>query len=489
MGILENFLLVLLAPLFGAVFIFFLAGKFGRTTIGVLAFAISSLTFLSSLAIFLRTPVVKTITIVAPWVNVLGLTFSFYFDVLTMTVLLISTFVTSVALLYSIGYFKDQNDFSAGSFYSLVLLFLTGIIGVFVSANLILFYLFWELMLLPTFAITAYFGEDKERSGAIAIKYFIFTHIGAVLILAASLLLYAAAGTADFMSLKSVLPLIDLSLVRVAVFMFIVGFGLKMAIFPLHSWLPDTYTNAPTPATVIMASVMMNASIYGFIRFFFTILPRDSVSPFIPLILVLAVISQYYGAILAMVEKNIKRMIAYSSISQMGYVLFGIGTLTFLGVSGATFHIINHTIIKALLFMTVGAVFMAVKKYDTDDLGGLMPLIPMVALTGSAGALAIAGVPLFGAFQSEWMIFAGGFRTAYPVIAGFAVAGALFTAAYSLRFIAAIFFGEQKLPQVNKIPAAMIFSMSVLALSSLLIGVCPWFFSKAVQIAVKLLGV
>lgn len=489
MDILTIFLIMVLVPLLGSVLFYLFAGRFNTKTCGLLAFSMTFITFLTSLMLALKEPVVKTISIIAPWINVLGITISFYCDMLTMIVLVTSTFVASAAVLYSVGYFKGRSDLDARSFYSLILLFLAGLIGVLVSGNLILFYLFWEMMLLPTFALIAYFGEDKARSAAIALNYFIFTHIGAVLILFSFLLMFALTGTSDMMSLRSILPTVDPGLVKAAALILMIGLGLKMAIFPLHSWLPDAYEMAPTPVTVIMASVMMNASIYGFLRFFFTVLPRGSITPFILLMLSLAVISQFYGAIMALVQKNIKRMIAYSSISQMGYVLFGIGSLSFLGASGAAFHIINHTVIKALLFMTVGAVFIATKKYDTEKLGGLTASLPLVALFGAAGALAISGVPLFGAFQSEWLIFAGGFKTAYPVLASFAVAGALFTAAYALRFIAEIFFGSRSDVQVGKVPSAMVLSMSLLAFLTLLIGVYPWYFAKAVQIAIKVLGV
>jgi len=492
MGVLENFLLILLTPLLGAAFLFLFTGKLGKNAVGITAFGLAAAAFLASLGLALRLPVIKTISIIAPWINVLGVTFSFYYDTLTAVSILISTFITAVALIYAVGYFRDRQDFNASGFYSLIMLFLAGIIGVFVSSNLILFYFFWELMLLPTFAIVAYFGENRARSGVLAIKYFIFTHIGAVLILFASLLIYAMTGTADMSVLKAVLGVSDPFMVKAASVMLILGFGIKLAVVPFHSWLPDTYENAPTPATVIMASVMMNASIYGLVRFFFTVLPREAVTPFILPVMVFAVISQFYGAILALVQKNIKRMIAYSSISQMGYVLFGIGTLTYLGVSGAVFHMVNHTIIKALLFMTVGAVYLSSKSYDTDELGGLTAYLPLVALTGTVGALAVSGIPLFGAFQSEWLIFAGGFRTPYTVLSVLAVAGALFTAAYALKFVADVFFGARKnigSRSAAPVPRAMVFSMSVLASFTLLIGIYPWFFSKAVHIAVRMLGV
>ena len=482
-----SILWILAIPLMGSALLFFGARRLSLNVSGTIALLFSSATFALAVKNILSGLTPTRISL--PWISDLGIKLSFYFDPLTAILLLVITSITTLAVLYSIGYFKKSGSFNAPAFYSLTLLFLSGMIGVVISSDLILFYFFWELMLLPSYAFVAYFGEDKARSSAIAIKYFIFTHIGAVLILAAILILFSATGSADIMQIRTTVTKLDPVLLKAVTAMFIIGFAVKMAIFPLHSWLPETYSNAPIPATILLSSVMINAPIYGFLRFFFTLLPRQSVMPFMLFMLTFALISQFYGAILAMSERNIKKIIAYSSVSQLGYVLFGIASFNALGERGAVFHIINHGIIKALLFMGVGAVIFATGKLSVENLGGLTAKLPFTALVSAVGALAIAGVPLFCAFQSEWLIFAGGLSGKYPVLAAIAVAGATFTAAYALLFLSRVFFGEAKQAAVKNIPFSMGIPMGLLALATLIIGICPWFFSKLVENAVKMLGV
>ena len=484
---------VLCVPLAGSVLLYIFGKRFTAMTAGIIALIFSCVgTVLSAMLVMGSAFGRPVLVLVMPdWIllNLYKVNLTLFCDGLSSLVLLVTYAVSSVAILYSIGYFKEQEDFDARSFYSLVLLFMAGVIGVVISGNLFLFYVFWEMMLLPSYGFVAYFGEDKERSKAIAMRYFIYTHVGAVLILLGILILFAKTGQSDIVVLQRAVFSMDPNLLKAVALLFIVGLSVKMAIWPFHSWLPDTYANAPMPATILLSAVMMNAPIYAFIRFFFSLFPLQIISQFVLLILVFAIISQFYGAALAYVENNIKRIIAYSSISQMGYVLFGIGSLSLIGVTGATFHIINHAIIKALLFMNVGAIFLVSKTYDTGKLGGLAKKMPLLALTGTVGALAIAGVPLFGAFQSEWLIFAGGLKSAYPVLGAIAVIGVVFTAAYALRFVARVFFGEAVQVKENKIPVAMTVSMLILSISTLLIGVFPWYVGGFAQLAIRILGV
>ena len=480
--------LVLAIPAVGSILVFLLGRNRGFFSSGIWAAVFSFLTLAASVTLLFYPPLDKTVTISCAWINLVGIRGGIFCDALSLTAIVTSCSVAFFALIFALGYFKEDKEFNSKAFYSLVLLFLTGLIGVFLSSDLILFYLFWEMMLLPTFAFVAYFGEDKKRSFAIAVKYFIFTHIGAVLLLFAFLMLYAMTGTTDMLSIRVMLPALPMFTLKVVSLLLFFGFAVKLAIFPMHSWLPEAYMNAPYPAVVLMSAVMMNAGIYGIIRFLFGVMPRASVVPLTLLMLSLAVITQIYGAALAYVEKNIKKIIAYSSISQMGYVLFGIGTLTAAGLSGSVFHLVNHSIIKALLFMSAGSVFLAAKSNDTDKLGGLSKAIPFAGLLGATAALAIAGVPLFSAFQSEWLIFSGGFMSAYPWLAAISVLSVVFTAAYALRFVAVIFFGEKEPGSVCKISPAVYVPMVCLALATLLIGIFPGYISYFAHLAVKMLG-
>ncbi|MFA5097882.1 MAG: NADH-quinone oxidoreductase subunit M [Candidatus Margulisiibacteriota bacterium] len=481
--------LVLLFPFLGSVLIFLFGRDRGFFSSGVWACVFAFASMAAALLLLFFPPFDKTVSITGEWIKLVGIKGGFYCDGLSMMAAAVSSVVAFLAVIYSLGYFKNEKDFNSRAFYSLVMLFLAGLTGVFFSSDLILFYLFWEMMLLPTFAFVAYFGADKARSFAIAVKYFIFTHLGAVLLLFAFLMLFSLTGTTDMLSIKYMLPAVALFPLKIASLLLFFGFAVKLAVFPMHSWLPETYVNAPYPATVLMSAVMMNAGIYGLLRFLFGVMPRVSVEPYLLLMMSLAVISQLYGASLAYVEKNIKKLVAYSSISQMGYVLFGAATATALGISGAAFHLVNHSVIKALLFMTAGAVFFSAKNENTEQLGGLARALPFLALLGSVACLAISGVPLFGAFQSEWMIFAGGFMSAYPWLAALSVLGIVLTAAYALRFVAAVFFGEKE-PAAGERPGYLVYvPMVLLALATLLIGLFPGYVSSFVRLSIKMLGV
>ena len=481
--------LVLILPFAGSILIFLFGRDKGFFSSGTWAGVFSFAAMAAAVSLLFFPPMDKTVSITAEWIKLIGIRGGFYCDGLSMMAAAVSSVVAFLTVLYSLGYFKNEKGFNPRAFYSLVLLFLTGLNGVFFSSDLILFYLFWEMMLLPTFAFVAYFGADKERAFAIAVKYFIFTHLGAVLLLFAFLMLFAITGTTDILSIKYMLSAAPLFPLKIVALLLFFGFAVKLAVFPMHSWLPETYVNAPYPATILMSAVMMNAGIYGLIRFLFGVMPKASVEPYLLLMMVLAVISQLYGASLAYVEKNIKKLIAYSSISQMGYVLFGAATVTALGLSGAAFHLVNHSVIKALLFMTAGAVFLAAKNENTDQLGGLARSLPLLALLGSVACLAISGVPLFGAFQSEWMIFAGGFLSAYPWLAALSVTGIVLTAAYALRFVALVFFGEKQTSIADR-PGRLIYvPMALLALATLLIGLFPGYLSYFVRLSIRMLGV
>jgi NADH-quinone oxidoreductase subunit M len=332
---------------------------------------------------------------------------------------------------------------------------------------------------------------DGERKGAVAIKYFVFTHLGSLLVLVGLLVLYNATGNDSFSALRAGVTLAP-TLVRTVTVLFIIGFSVKMAVFPLHLWLPDAHTVAPMSVTIMLAAAMLSMGTYGILRFPFSLFSRAQMTPFGLPLMIAGVVSEIYGALMALAEQDVKRIIAYSSVSQMGYILFGLGTLTYNGVTGATLHVIYHAIVKALLFMCVGLVVHATGERRIDRLGGLstsgLPSMRLVAVCTAVGALAIAGTPPFCIFDSEWMIFAGGFDTPYLMLSALALLGSLLTVAYALWFFGRIFFGQYRLPQsgdmtpehghgstvpVSKLPIAMLVPTVVLALLALIEGLLP----------------
>jgi NADH-quinone oxidoreductase subunit M len=338
--------------------------------------------------------------------------------------------------------------------------------------NMFLFYVFWELMLVASCALIAMWG-DSERRGAIALKYFIFTHLGSLMVLVSLILLYNATGNDSFTALRAGVTLAP-GLVTTATVLFIVGFCVKMAVFPLHLWLPDAHTVAPMSVTIMLAAAMLSMGTYGILRFPLSIFAPAQIAPFAMPMMVAGIISELYGALMALAERDIKRIIAYSSVSQMGYILFGVGTLTYQGVAGATLHVIYHAIVKALLFMCAGLVVRATGRRDIGQLSGLGRDMPLVAVCTGVGALAIAGTPPFCIFDSEWMIFAGGFDTPYVGLTILALFGSLLTVAYALWFVGRLFFGHPPPGlTVDKLPWAMVAPTAFLAVLALVEGIYP----------------
>jgi NADH-quinone oxidoreductase subunit M len=307
----------------------------------------------------------------------------------------------------------------------------------------------------------------------VALKYFIFTHLGSLMVLVGLIVLYDATGSGSFSVLRAGVALAP-STVTMVIGLFLVGFCVKMAIFPLHLWLPDAHGVAPMPVTIMLAAAMLSMGTYGVLRFPMGVFNLDQMTPFAVPMMVAGIVSELYGALIALVEQDIKRIIAYSSVSQMGYILFGLGTLTYNGVAGATLHVIYHAIVKALLFMCVGLVIRASGRRRIGDLRGLGGSMPLTAVCTAVGALAIAGTPPFCIFNSEWMIFAGGFSTAHTGLSVLTIFGSLLTVAYALQFVGRIFFGVRpKGLTVNTRPWAMLAPTVLLAVLALVGGLFP----------------
>jgi NADH-quinone oxidoreductase subunit M len=391
-------------------------------------------------------------------------------DWLTLPFLVTETGVTLFALVYSWGYHRI--DHRTPYFYALLMLFAVGMSGTTLADDMFLFYTFWELMLVASCALIAIWG-DGERRGAISLKYFIFTHFGSLMVLVALIILYDATGSDGFEALRRGIALAP-AVTTTVIALFVVGFCVKMAVFPLHLWLPDAHTVAPMSVTIMLAAAMLSMGTYGILRFPMSIFARPQMASFALPMMIAGVFSEIYGALMALAERDVKRIIAYSSVSQMGYILYGLGTLTYQGVLGATVHVIYHAIVKALLFMCVGLVVRATGRRQISDLGGLGRAMPVMAACMSIGVLAIAGTPPLGIFDSEWMIFAGGFRTPYLWLAILSVFGSLLTVAYALWFGGRILLSAR--PEgltVQDCPWSMVVPTLLLSALAIVEGVLP----------------
>ncbi len=441
---------------------------------GWLAGTASALSLISALALIPALQHGDVPTLQLTWVPTAHIEMRIHVDWLTLPFLITEAGVTLLAIMYAWGY--HHIDARTPYFYALLLIFAVGMAGTTLADDMFLFYTFWELMLVASAVLILVWGDETPvgpQRRAVAFKYFIFTHLGSLMVLIGLLVLYDAAGSDSFSALRGGVTLAS-SLTTTIITLFLIGFCVKMAIFPLHLWLPDAHTVAPMPVTIMLAAAMLSMGTYGILRFPMSLFTRSQMLPFATPMMVVGVISEVYGALMALAEQDIKRIIAYSSVSQMGYILFGLGTLTHDGVVGATLHVIYHAIVKALLFMVLGLVIRATGKRKLDELGGLARAMPITAVCAAIGALAIAGMPPLCIFDSEWMIFAGGFHTAHIALAAATLFGSLMTVAYALWFAGRVFLGTQPSDvKVGERPLAMLIPTVGLTILTILEGIFP----------------
>ena len=385
--------------------------------------------------------------------------------------------VSTTSCFYSIKYMKEKHDQS--SYYMNLLFFMAGMIGVIFSENLIQFYLFWELMLIPSYFLIAHWGTSKKRA-TIGFKYFIFTHVGALFMLMGILSIYTFTGTFNFADMplaieqavaNSVMSSFDVLAVFV---LLLIGFCVKMAVFPVHTWLPDAHTEAPTPISAMLSGLMIKCGAYAFARILLSAFGQ-TVTQTSDVLAILGVITIIYGGLMALAQTDIKRLLAYSSISQMGYIFFGLGVYSTIGATGALFHVVNHAICKSLLFMCAGVIIHQTGISNVTRLGGLADKMPITCAAAFVGALSLAGTPPLNGFWSEWMIFSGGVFSGKTLITTIAIVSTTITAGYYLWFLWRVFFGTtpKSLENTMKPSWLMRTPIIVLAAVAVVIGIWP----------------
>lgn len=324
-------------------------------------------------------------------------------------------------------------------FYIALLILEIGVLGVFASANLVLFYVFWELMLIPMALLIGVWGGEQRLYAAI--KFFIYTMAGSVLMLAAILIIYFKTGDITIESL-SVMPLNTMSS-ELQLFLFIafaLSFAIKIPVFPVHTWLPDAHTEAPTAGSVILAGVLLKMGTYGFIRFCIPFFPAVSLE-YANLIMLLSVIGIIYGALVAMVQKDGKKLIAYSSVSHLGFCLLGLMSFTEEGVMGGMIQMINHGVSTGMLFLMIGMMYERTHTRMIADYGGIARIVPNFAIFFMIAMLSSVGLPGMNGFVGEFLILLGTMKVnvLYGILAG---TGVVWAAAYLLWFTKRFLFGE-----------------------------------------------
>ena len=407
-----------------------------------------------------------------PWIPDMQIAFSLELSWLSITFLLTEVLATLAAMVYSLG--DKDGEKNSNYYYALLLLFSLGMSGTTLADDVFLFYIFWELMLVASVLLILGWGHGQDRF-RVALKYFIITHLGSLMVLVSLITLYVNFSTASLSELMLQASTLPVNMQVFLTIFFIIGFCVKMAIFPVHIWLPDAHTVAPMPVTIILAAAMLAMGTFGVLRFPFTLFPIETIQPFAIWLMIAGLISEVYGALMALAEQEIKRIIAYSSVSQMGYILFGLGTLTLRGMQGAVMHVVYHAIVKALLFMVVGIIINATGKRDIREVGGLGSKLPILTGCAAIGVLGISGMPPLGIFNSEWLIFAGGFDSGVSIaLTVMTLLGSLLTLVYALRFFGKIFFGEKKpdtLPE--KSPRALLVPTMAVTAFLIIEGLVP----------------
>jgi NADH-quinone oxidoreductase subunit M len=394
------------------------------TTARGVALVVAVATFIVSLGIFGKfdgsvAGFQPTLTEHAVWIRSLGVSYTLGVDGVSLWMVLLSTFLFPLAILASWKVDKDVRLFMAA-----MLALECGVLGTFLSLDLLLFFLFFEAILVPMYLIIG--GWGGERRVYAAVKFFLYTMAGSAFLLAAILFLYARSGSGPGGPSFDVRDLAALSLpvatARWLFLAFFVAFAVKVPIFPLHTWLPDAHTEAPTAGSVILAGVMLKVGAYGLIRFNLALFPEAS-KHFAGFIGVLAVIGIVYGAVVALIQTDIKRLVAYSSVSHLGFVVLGIFAFTNQGVAGGVLQMVNHGLSTGALFLLVGMVYERTHTRDLASMGGLASVTPWLAGAFLFAVFASAGLPGLNNFVGEFLVIVGSFSVnmAFGSIASVAV--------------------------------------------------------------------
>jgi len=412
------------------------------------------------------------------WIPQLGIHFHLAMDGLSLMFLVLTNFVGIIAVAASWSSVKER----VGFFHFNLLWILAAIMGVFVAVDLFLFYFFWEMMLVPLYFLIGIWGYENRTYASI--KFFLFTQAGGVLMLVGILGLYFVHGRATGVYTFNYSELLGTPMAewtaRWLMLGFLAAFAIKLPVVPLHTWLPDAHTQAPTAGSVILAGLVLKAGAYGMIRFLVPLFP-DAALDFQTIAMAIAVVSILYGAVLAFAQTDIKRLVAYTSVSHMGFVLLGIFAWNEIALQGAVMIMLAHALSTGALFIIVGDLQQRIHTRDISQMEGLWATIPKMSGLALFFAVASLGLPGLGNFVGEFLVVLGAFQSNLP-LAVLATLGLIFSAVYSLWMVQAVFQGpnthQWKLPDMSLREAAILLSMA---------GALIWFglYPKTVLSTVK----
>ena len=366
----------------------------------------------------------------ADWIPTLGAHYHIGIDGISLLLVMLTTLMGVIAMLVSWSGIQDRMK----EYYAMFLLLQTGMIGVFLSLDFFLFYIFWELVLVPMYFIIGIWGGPRKLYAAI--KFFLYTLAGSVLMLLGILTLYfqhfKQFGFYTFEISDLMKTGMDLHTQQWVFWAFFLGFAIKVPMFPFHTWLPDAHVEAPTAGSVILAAVLLKMGTYGFLRFSLPLLPRASADQTIVRILaVLSIVGIVYGALVCLMQKDWKKLVAYSSVSHLGFCTLGIFSMNPNGIAGSVIQQVNHGISTGMLFMVIGVIYERRHTREISEYGGLGHVMPRFAVIFAIAMLSSAGLPLLNGFIGEFTILQGAFEASH-VWAAFAVTGVILGAAYLL---------------------------------------------------------
>ena len=433
----------------------------------------------------------------APWMTLGGYEVQWHvgLDGVSLPLVVLTTVLTTLAIVSAWSAIDERQS----QFYALVLFMETTLIGVFTALDFLLWFVFWEAVLVPMYFLIGVWGGPRRKYAAI--KFFVYTNVAslAMFIAFVALVLAAPVETFDLPAIAAALRSSEIAgilgvgpgaLRTVAFVAMFVGFGVKVPIVPFHTWLPDAHVEAPSPVSVLLAGVLLKMGTYALLRFNFTMLPETAADLAIPIAAV-AVVSVIYGAMLALAQEDLKRIVAYSSVSSMGYVILGLVAYTLYGVGGATFQMVAHGLISGLMFMSVGVIYHATHTRMVGDMSGMADKMPVTTGILVAGAFGYMGLPLMAGFAGEFFVFVGSFDSTTlpfaPVFTAAAMFGIVVVAGYLLLAMQKTLFGPFRLDtdyEVHEAPLRDTAPLAVLLLCIVALGVAPDLFFGMIKDAV-----
>ncbi len=476
---------LLLAPLIGAAVVLLLPKEAAKRDPALplrTGLWTSLIAFLGGLYLFVQfqgTNAPAELKMELPWFQLgsIPIQFSIGIDGISILMIFLCTLLMPIVFLAASGHIKERQK----EFVVWALVMETAMLGVFVSFDLILFYVFWELTLIPLYFIIGIWGGPRKFYAAV--KFFLYTLAGSLLLLVGVILLLQTAGTSDMTKLASNTYPLDIQ--RYCFWLFAIGFAVKVPIVPFHTWLPDAHVEAPTSGSVILAGVLLKMGTYGFLRFNLPMFPlaTQEASPFFMGIGVLGIL---YGAFLAWAQQDLKKLVAYSSVSHMGLIVFGLFACNLISVQGSILQMFNHGISTGALFLLVGMIYDRRHTRDIADFGGIAKVMPFFAVALGLVSFSSIGLPGLNGFIGELLILLGGFD-AIPWLAGIAALGIVLGAIYMLSMLRRTLLG----PLTNRANQSLkdLSMKEILLLAPLLIlivwvGVAPGLFLKKSEAAV-----